>query len=230
MKSQCLTFGHSQSRVVVIDGVSEVIEQVRELAAFMTPFPPAKNYYPGLRRLITPDDPAAYAYIEGLLQTSAPFIRQAFNREPFQMLEASFSMVTLAPDRLTANQRVPHFDDTDPNYLALLHYLGAKSGAGTAFYRHRATGIECVTAANVDALISVLKLENPARAGTGYITQSDDFFEQIGLVDSVPDRLVIYQGRLLHSGIIPSDLNLSDNPMTGRLTANIFLRGCLSAR
>lgn len=161
MKSQCLTFGHSQSRVVVIDGVSEVIEQVRELAAFMTPFPPAKNYYPGLRRLITSDDPAAYAYIEGLLQIGAPFIRQAFNREPFQMLEASFSMVTLAPDRLTANQRVPHFDDTDPNYLALLHYLGAKSGAGTAFYRHRATGIECVTAANVDALISVLKLKIP---------------------------------------------------------------------
>ena len=141
------------------------------------------------------------------------------------MLEASFSMITVAPEYLSANQRVPHFDDTDPNYLALLHYLGPKPGTGTAFYRHRATGIERVTAENVQALITILKLERPSWTGTGFIGQSDDFFEQIGQVDSVPDRLVIYQGGLLHSSLIAPDQNLSDDPLTGRLTTNIFIRG-----
>ena len=225
MKPQFLTFGHSESRVIVIDGVSQAVEQVRKLAASMAPFPPAGNYYPGVRRFITPDDARACAYIEALIQAVTPFIGQGFGFEHFQTLEASFSMVTLAPDHLTANQRVPHFDDTDENYLALLHYLGPMSGTGTAFYRHRATGIERVTAANVEALITVLKLESPSWDRTGYIVQSDDFFEQIGQIDSAPDRLAIYQGGLLHSGLIPPGLSLGDNPTTGRLTANLFIRG-----
>ena len=225
MTSQCLSFGHSQSRVVVIDGVSQAIGQVRELAAALAPFPPAGNYYPGVRRPLTSEDSAAHAYVENLLRAGTPFIRDVFSFEHFRMLEASFSMITLAPECLSVNQRVPHFDDTDPNYLALLHYLGPASGTGTAFYRHRATGIECVTAANVDALISVLKLESLSWDRPGYITRSDEFFEQIGQIDSVPDRLAIYQGCLLHSGIIRPDLNLSDDPVTGRLTANLFIRG-----
>lgn len=225
MTPQCLAFGHSQSRVVVIDGVSQAIEQVRALAVAMAPFPPAGNYYPGVRRPITSENSAAHAYVENLLQAGTPFIRDVFGFEHFLMLEASFSMITVAPDRLSANQRVPHFDDTDPNYLALLHYLGPTSGTGTAFYRHRATGIECVTAANIDALISVLKLESLSWNRPGYITQSDEFFEQIGWIDSMPDRLAIYQGCLLHSGIVRPGQNLDADPVTGRLTANLFIRG-----
>ena len=40
-----------------------------------------------------------------------------------------------------------------------------------------------------------------------------------------PDRLVIYQGSLLHSGIIPPGMSFSADPREGRLTANIFVRG-----
>jgi hypothetical protein len=54
---------------------------------------------------------------------------------------------------------------------------------------------------------------------------SDDFFEQIGAVEAVPDRMIIYQGSLLHSGIIPKASNFSEDPREGRLTANIFVRG-----
>ena len=34
---------------------------------------------------------------------------------------------------------------TDQKYFALLHYLRVPQGTGTAFYRQRSTGIECVT-------------------------------------------------------------------------------------
>jgi Family of unknown function (DUF6445) len=60
---------------------------------------------------------------------------------------------------------------------------------------------------------------------SGYIQGSDQFFEQIGAVNAVPDRMIIYQGSLLHSGIIPPDMPLSGDPRHGRLTANIFVRG-----
>ena len=47
----------------------------------------------------------------------------------------------------------------------------------------------------------------------------------IGEVEARPDRLVLYRGRLLHSGVIPAPQALSDDPKTGRLTINMFLRG-----
>ncbi|WP_260600382.1 DUF6445 family protein [Sphingomonas endolithica] len=45
-------------------------------------------------------------------------------------------------------------------------------------------------------------------------------------VAGIPDRLVIYRGALLHSGIIPPDMPFSANPHAARLTANIFIAGC----
>jgi hypothetical protein len=37
--------------------------------------------------------------------------------------------------------------------------------------------------------------------------------------------LIIYQGSLLHSGIIPPGMPFSSDPEVGRLTANLFVRG-----
>ena len=63
---------------------------------------------------------------------------------------------------------------------------------------------------------------NPA---SGYINASDEFYEQIAAFEAVPDRLLIYQGGLLHSGIIPPAMDFSADPKLGRLTANFFLLG-----
>jgi hypothetical protein len=41
----------------------------------------------------------------------------------------------------------------------------------------------------------------------------------------VPDRLIIYHSTLLHSGVIPPDMNFSADPRQGRLTGNLFVRG-----
>ena len=49
--------------------------------------------------------------------------------------------------------------------------------------------------------------------------------EQIGAVEARPDRMALYRGRQLHSGIIPDPAALSDDPARGRLTINMFLFG-----
>jgi hypothetical protein len=135
-------------------------------------------------------------------------------------------MVTARPRDLRPAQRAPHFDSTDQNYFALLHYLRVPAGTGTAFYRQRSTGIERVNEDNVDSFVATAA-RDAARlpSDAGYIRGSDDFYEQIGAVDGIADRLVIYQGSLLHSGIIPEQMTFSADPRTGRLTANLFVRG-----
>lgn len=97
-------------------------------------------------------------------------------------------------------------------------------GTGTAFYRQRATGIELVDETNVSRFVATAKRDATTRSAT-YINETDEYFEQVAAVEGVPDRLIIYRGSLLHSGIIPPGMTMSDNPRIGRLTANLFVKG-----
>ena len=215
-------FGESQSPVVTLDGFSGDPAAVVEIAAALAPFPDDHGtYYPGRRRIIRPADAAANAYVEAMLRVAAPYLGGAFGFTGFDLLQASFSMVTAAPAALTPPQRVPHFDSTDPDYVALLHYLS--DTPGTAFYRQRLTGIETVSERNLGSFIHAAKRESAVL--TGYTSGSNQHFEQIGQVAGTTDRLAIYQGCLLHSGIIPPSMAFSDDPRRGRLTANIFIKG-----
>lgn len=222
MKPALHRFGEGQHPVVVVDDFTGNVAEIREIAAALAPFPANQgNYYPGLRRYITPTDSAAYAYAHQLLRDAATFIGGGFDFDGFDWLEGSFSMVTTPPGQLTPPQRAPHFDSPDPGYLAVLHYLS--DTPGTAFYRQRLTGIERVNEDNLDRFVESAR--SAAASARGYIHGSDAFYEQIGMVEGKADRLVIYCGSMLHSGIIPSDALLSDDPRYGRLTTNLFVQG-----
>jgi hypothetical protein len=226
VKPQLLRVGNSQSPIVVIDEFSGSLERILEIASGLAPYPLHSNYYPGVRRVITPADREANDYVENVCQSAAQFIGGAFDIKRFDLLEASFSIVTKRPGELAAPQRAPHFDTTDQNHLALLHYLRVPQDSGTAFFRQRATGIERVTEANMDQFVNTAKGDAARLSpGSGYIRGSNDFFEEIGAIAAVPDRLIIYQGSLLHSGIIPPGMTLSADPKLGRLTANLFVQG-----
>ncbi len=226
LQPKLLRIGNSQSAVVVIDEFSGEVDSIIDIAAELAPYPSHPSYYPGLRRIISSSDEAADGYVVQTCELAAPFIGGAFDIEDFAVIEASFSMVTTEPSRLSSPQRAPHFDTTDQQHLALLHYLHVPEGSGTAFYRQRSTGIERVDEGNVGEFVRAGK-EEAAKlpSDSGYIHGSDSFFEQIGAVEAVPDRLIIYQGSLLHSGIIPKGMSFSEDPRRGRLTANLFVHG-----
>ena len=222
MKPALRRFGEGRHPVVVVDDFTGDVGKIVEIAAALAPFPAnADNHYPGLRRVIAEADTAAFAYADQVLRHAATFIGGGFGYDNFDWVGASFSMVTTAPDALTPPQRAPHFDSTDPGYLAVLHYLS--NTAGTAFYRQRLTGIEQVDETNVGRFVDCARPR--AATAKGYIHGSDASYEQIGLVEGVADRLVIYRGSLLHSGIIPPDAVFSADPRQGRLTANLFVQG-----
>jgi hypothetical protein len=227
VKPELRRFGSSQSPVVVIDDFSGEAEAIGLIADALAPFPDVTTgYYPGVRRMISRDDADADAYVERACRDAAQFIAGAFDFEWFDLVEASFSIVSAKPGDLALRQRAPHFDSTDQSYLAILHYLRVPPNSGTAFYRQRVTGIEKVTELNVSTFVPVAQAEaGKLPPDSGYILGSDESYEQIGAVEAVPDRLLIYQGSLLHSGIIPEGMTFSADPREGRLTANLFVRG-----
>ncbi len=216
--------GRDSSALLVVDEVTGDPAQIVAIAADLAPFPPARgNYYPGLRRFIGPRDTAAAQYANLLLRQLAAAVNAAFDLDGFDLLQASFSLVTARPGDLSLPQRAPHFDSTDPRYIAIMHYLGGVEDSGTAFFRQRSTGIERVTDANQGSFVAAAQAE--AAQWQGYIDGSNTSFEQIGAVDGKPDRVVAYQGGLLHSGRIPQNMAFSEDPRHGRLTANLFVRG-----
>ncbi|MEO7277290.1 MAG: DUF6445 family protein [Sphingomicrobium sp.] len=227
MKPALRRVGNSQSPVVVIDEFTGAAEAIARLADDLAPYPPVEhNYYPGIRRMISAADEAAYQYVNHTCQAAAGFVGGAFGVDNFQLTEASFSIVTVQPDRLQPLQRAPHFDSADQNVFAILHFLRVPEASGTAFYRHRATGVERVTNDNLNRFVSGAQADAARLASdSGYIHGSNDFYEQIGMVEAVPDRLIMYHGSLLHSGIIPEGMTFSADPRHGRLTGNFFLLG-----
>lgn len=232
MKPELRHLGESLSPLVIIDDFSGSAEQIACIADALAPYPPVQgNYYPGVRRIITTADGAANDYVIRTCERAAPFIGGAFNVDRFDLTEASFSIVTLRPDQLEPRQRAPHFDSPDQNVFAMLHFLRVPQGSGTAFYRHRTTKVERVTEQNVNRFVFASRADYARLASdSGYMKASDDYYEQIGMVEAVPDRMIMYPGSLLHSGIIPPDMEFSDDPRVGRLTANFFIYGHQGAR
>ena len=222
MRPELRRIGSAGSPLVVVDDFSGDSRAIVEIAAALAPFPRAGNYFPGLRRTITPADPEADAYVVATLERAAPFVAGAVDADRFELVEASFSIVTDPAAALTPPQRAPHFDSTDPDYLALLHYLGGTEATGTGCSRQRSTGIEAVTEANLARFVAAARAESPQLQG--YTCGSNPCFEQLAAIEAVPDRLIVYQGRLLHSGQIPPGARLDPDPRRGRLTANLFIR------
>ncbi|GAA0737523.1 DUF6445 family protein [Sphingomonas japonica] len=224
MKPELRRFGHGEHPLVLVDDMTGDVGAIIDIADAMQPYPPAqKTLYPGLRRVIGKEDAAASGYVDRLLQALAPYIGGAFATDAFDLIEASFSMVTADPATLAPAQRAPHFDSTDLRTIAILHYLSVAPGTGTSFYRHRASGIEQLTDANLAPYLARARAEAEATA-PGYIAGSNAAYEAIAAVEAVPDRLVMYRGALLHSGVIPADMELSADPRRGRLTANLFIQ------
>ncbi|WP_156170044.1 DUF6445 family protein [Aurantiacibacter luteus] len=178
--------------------------------------------YPGIRAWCPPD------YLERVRPLLFQALQQVFGfRRGVSMDVSTYSIVTTPEADLAPLQRIPHYDHADGEVIAVMHYLLGPESGGTAFYRHCRTGFETIDEARVDAYRAGLAEDEreygmpPARYHVG----SSERFEEIGRVEAQVDRLVLYRGRLLHSGVIPDPAGLTSDPAHGRLTINMFMRG-----
>ena len=212
--------GRESVPVVVIDSFVAHPEVLADDAAMLR-FAPMGVHYPGVRALVPP------ALVSRFVEPLAPLIADVFGVRDCAVTDALYSLVTMLPSTLTPIQRLPHFDGVEPERLALLHFLGREARGGTAFYRHRATGYETVTAARLGDYEQSLKGEVRTHGipDAAYIDGDTAMFEQIAVFEGRYNRALLYPSNALHCAHIPEGLTLSDDPGVGRLTVNTFLMG-----
>jgi hypothetical protein len=209
--------GRENSPLLCFDGLLRDPELLIDLAAQAT-FIEVGSGYPGVRA------PAPGSYVSAILAAVGPAIAENFGAMPEPELDlCAFSMVTARPENLTTLQRIPHFDGPEMRRIAFLHYLCGWEQGGTAFYRHRKTGLEVITPEAMqrysEVLTAELRSEAPAQE---YIVGDTRFFERIHAVEAAFDRLIVYRGNALHSGDITARTVLGEDPRLGRLTINGF--------
>lgn len=213
--------GREGEPLVIIDNFTGQPERLRAMG-MAAQYHPAGVDYPGRRALADP------SYLDLRRELMMQVMARVFGLSQSINCEiAAFSLVTLPPDQLSLRQRIPHHDHSDAGRVAIMHYLDGPQSGGTAFYRHRRTGFEAITPAREAAYAAALA-EDEREYGPpppGYPLGDSAAYEQIGAVEAHVDRLALYRGRQLHSGIIPDPAALSDDPGVGRLTINMFLFG-----
>jgi hypothetical protein len=219
MRLSASTIGSENEPVLIVDNMLSNPEQLLRVAddAVFTPAFTSSGGYPGLRA------GAPQIYVDAMLRTLTGPIRETFGLGAIEIVKAecAFSLVTLAPDRLTSPQRAPHVDATNAYQFAILHYLCTPDFGGTAYYRHRATGFETITDARKDAFLAVRASEGFA---DGYVSDGEPWFERTAEIEAAFNRVIIYRSNILHSGRILMPHRLSPDPRLGRLTANIFVK------
>jgi hypothetical protein len=211
-------------QVVFID---DFLQDPAELLAVarrseFSPYPglDQKKGYPGLRA------PVPLQYSENLTDLLDPLIKANFG-VPAQLdirkSVCAFSLTNVQPEDLGPLQRTPHFDASTPYHMAVLLYLCDESHGGTGFYRHKATGLQQITAANRDIYLDAYYREiNERRPPARYFDGSDEQFTFLGMIPARFNRLVVYPGSLLHSACINPARSISGDPHKGRLTVNTF--------
>ncbi|MCU4675892.1 DUF6445 family protein [Catenovulum sp. 2E275] len=220
IKWHVLQIGVEKTPVILVDNFLADINMLRQFA-LTADFQQEKiTYYPGVRA------PLVNAYIDFVLNQLAPVISKIYQLKPINMLAADqgfYSLVNKKAKNLNKHQCIPHFDSLNKRQFAIMHYLNSGEFGGTGFYRHLPTGFEHIEQDNL-ALYQMARTQFEYEHGQPdktYINQSTDEFKLLGKIAYKLNRLVVYPGTLLHSGLI-QQADLSSDPNKGRLTANIF--------
>jgi len=215
--------GNEKTPVVVIDDPIPSTAGLVDHACAHARFDSDGRFaYPGIRAELPRE------YVEAITPELVAVIRDVYKPPPrleFQLVHQLFSLITQPPGELAPLQRVPHFDNHSPYYFATVHYLNPGNYAGTGMFRHRPTGYERIPQnrypSYVKAAEAHIRAHGPPAAK--YINASDDHFELIAELEYRPNRLIMYPGNMLHSGLIEPERDITGDPATGRLTANLFL-------
>lgn len=138
--------GDQKYPLLVLDNLFRDPEYVREIALSL-PSEPPQNSHPGVQSRLKTDLTAihgiAWKYVAHEFGYS---VEQSISRSLFPGF--AFMRINRPPDQLTIHQSRPH---ADPVRVAGVIYLNPveQCRGGTAFYRHRATGVEeCVLPRN----------------------------------------------------------------------------------
>lgn len=221
--TQIRMVGDERTPIIIIDQAIAAPEALIDAARHTAKFDvDARFAYPGVRADL-PDD-----YVDALLPAVLTLLNEVYaipsGLEP-ELIHRLFSLISTPPEDLALLQRIPHFDTLNRFYFASVHYLNPGIYAGTGLFRHRPTGFERIFDDRYSTYVQSAQAYMRANGSptAQYINSTTDHYEMIEEIEYRPNRLVIYPGNLLHSGLIQPDRDVSADPVKGRLTANLFI-------
>ena len=213
-------FSPSNHDLVAVDSFLAEPEIIREHANLQK-FAKITPQYPGIRAAL--DSQVCEVWLTQL----APLLSTHFGPPDSRWtMQAWYSLVTTPPGHLLPIQCFPHVDGTDPAQVAMMLYLHDSPHGGTAFFRHRSSGLSALTDATFPAYRAALEAD-VARTGLpkpAYPTDGAPHFERLHATTGAFNSAVFYRGNILHSGVIDNTAPLSADPRIGRLTINAFFR------
>ena len=212
--------GHEQQPIFIVDQALIDAEAMVAFACARTSFgPPApESHYPG-RIAPLPD-----SYRPNILAELGRALEVVFGHPPGVGKESHgfYGLANIPHAAMTPDQLIPHADAVHPHAYATVHFLNATDYGGTAFYRHKATGLEVVTPARSEASFQIRAVELEAHKGRPP-SELQALYEEIAYVEPVFNRLILYRASQLHSAKMTGVDYLPEDPRTGRLTANLFV-------
>jgi hypothetical protein len=154
-------------------------------------------------------------------------IRRLFDVRRVQSLLCRYSLVTLPPEALQPYQRICHADAVNPDprmslQASVLYLFKDSSLGGTSFYAPNRPIAEIAALFKDSTTLTREQFTQRYGIPQGYMNDGNDYFRRVGGVSAQWNRLIFYDGAILHSGDIPAPERLTANPLTGRLTLNGF--------
>ncbi len=222
-KISTMNVGEEGNTIVIVDDYLSTPDDVVHLAKIAGHFVDERdNFYPGKRK----DVPQDYSHIlADFFRANIASLFEINNATP-EVVESKFCIATKPPSELIPIQSIPHFDTSDDNQIAAVHYLCRPPFQGTSFYQHRSSGFEAITA---DKSKSYYKWLNREATTIGlpkadYIMGDTQAFKRIAKIELKENRIIFYKSNMLHAGDINAQTDLQADPTKGRLTANSFIR------
>ncbi len=188
--------------------------------AYFNPMHADNSYYPGVR------DNMPEPYIRLLQHFFQNFIipKLPTNKQGTGIVHKSLiSLTSCPPSELLNEQKMPHVDSCKSGEYAFVHYLSGAELGGTSLYRYLPKDIIELNEQDetvLDDMLSDVSLNSNEHSG--YLTHSTSLFEQVLKIDAKFNRLVIYQGNLLHSANLISKESYSGDTANGRFSVTSF--------
>jgi len=177
------------------------------------------NAYPGLL-LPTPGEIS-----DKLNAFFVDHLRKLFDARRVLHMHSRLAMVTLPPEQLRPYQRICHSDTMSPDpqhslQASVLYLFRDESLGGTSFYVAKSAQVRQLFSDAADMPNAEFMRRYDLQPG--YLCESNRYFERVASVPAKWNRLIFYDGGLLHSGDIRVPERMSPDPGEGRLTLNGF--------
>ncbi|KGI77614.1 DUF6445 family protein [Oleiagrimonas soli] len=207
----------------VIDDVLREPERLRDWAiAQREAFKPVDfNAYPGIYLL--PPNALAHAFHAFFLQHMRPH----FDARRVLEMQSRLAMVTRPPEQLRPFQWLCHSDQVGvPTAYSIqasvLYLFEDEELGGTSFYAPSRTRQEISDLYHDASNLPATEFTRKRGIPPSYMNGSNAYFTRIGQAPARWNRMIFYDGNILHSGDIHDPRRLSSDPANGRLTFNGF--------